>query len=242
MANFETHLAVAAMSSGVFSISTLAANLATPSQTTGYFLLGVIGGLLPDIDSNNSTPVKIFFNLLALGFAFATLFGLAGNYSVAELLLVWLGVYLCIRFVVFEAFTRLTVHRGILHSLLAAIFFGALTTSAAYHLGHLPIVVAWLSGLALLLGYIVHLVLDELFSVDVLNNTVKRSFGTALKPINFDDWPTSILLATVTLALISTLPDPEMILRRVLDPQTYANIRMMLFPEGPWFAGLLDKY
>ncbi len=240
MANFDTHLAVASMSSGVFAITTLATNLATPAQATGFFLLGVIGGLLPDIDSDNSTPVKIFFNLLALGLAFFTLFGLAGRYSVAELFLIWLGIYLIVRFVAFEAFTRLTVHRGILHSLLAAIFFGALTTSIAYHVVHSPPDVAWLSGLALLLGYVVHLVLDELFSVDVLNNTVKRSFGTALKPASFNNWPTSILLAIMTIALIYTLPDPEAVLSRILDPKTYTNIRAMLFPEGQWFAGLLD--
>ena len=241
MANFETHLAVASMSSGVFSITTLAANLATPTQATGYFLLGVIGGLLPDIDSNNSTPVKIFFKLLALGLAFASLFKLAYRYSVVELFTIWLGIYLVVRFIVFEAFTRLTVHRGILHSLLAAIFFGALTASIAYHTVHLPADVAWLSGLALLLGYVVHLVLDELFSVDVLNNTVKRSFGTALKLANFSDWRASIQLAAITLALVATLPDPQVTLSHILDPQTYTNIRAKLFPEGRWFADLVNR-
>lgn len=240
MANFETHLTVASVSSGLFSITTLAANLATPSQATGYFLLGVIGGLLPDIDSDNSTPVKIFFKLLALGLAFATLFELAGQFSVVELFIIWLGIYLIVRFVLFEAFTRLTVHRGILHSMLAAIFFGALTTSIAYHIIHLAKDVAWLSGLALLLGYVIHLALDEFFSVDILNNTVKRSFGSALKLASFTNWPTSILLAAITMALIATLPDPGVILNRVLDPHTYTNIRAMLFPEGQWFAGLLD--
>jgi hypothetical protein len=241
MANFETHLAVASLSSGVFAITSLAAGLATPAETTSYFLLGVMGGLLPDIDANQSVPVKIFFNLLALNLAFAAMFGLAGRFSVAELFIIWLGVYLLVRFMVYEAFTRLTVHRGILHSLLAAIFFGALTVDIAHHLLDKPTEIAWLSGFAVLLGYIVHLILDELFSVDLLNNTVKRSFGTALKPLSLSNWPTSLLLGALTLALVAILPDTDVIWRRVSDPHTYMHLRAMLLPHGPWFAQLMPR-
>lgn len=241
MANFETHLAVASLSSGVFAITSLAAGLTTPSQTTSCFLLGVMGGLLPDIDANQSVPVKIFFNLLALSLAFAAMFGLAGQFSVAELFILWLGVYLLVRFIVYEAFSRLTVHRGILHSLLAATFFGALTVDIAHHLLDQPTNLAWLSGFAVLLGYIVHLVLDELYSVDLLNHTVKRSFGTALKPLSLSSWPASLLLGALTLALIVILPHPDVIWTRVSDPHTYAHLRAMLLPQGPWFAQLMAR-
>ena len=38
-----------------------------------------------------------------------------------------------------------------------------------------------MSGLFVSVGYVIHLVLDEIYSVDLTGARVKRSFGTALK-------------------------------------------------------------
>jgi hypothetical protein len=45
-----------------------------------------------------------------------------------------------------------------------------------YHEG-----VAWLAGGFLFIGYITHLILDEMYSVDVFDTRIKSSFGSALK-------------------------------------------------------------
>ena len=59
MANFATHLNVAAFVSGVAAVSVSYTNLSTPKDAFIYFFAGIIGGILPDIDHDNSTPLKI---------------------------------------------------------------------------------------------------------------------------------------------------------------------------------------
>ena len=44
--------------------------------------------------------------------------------------------------------------------------------------------VAWLAGGFLTIGYLTHLILDEIYSVDVMDTRLKASFGTALKLID----------------------------------------------------------
>ncbi|MFP3830603.1 hypothetical protein, partial [Pseudomonas sp. SIMBA_021] len=46
---------------------------------------------------------------------------------------------------------------------------------------------AWLTGGCILLGGFIHLLLDEIYSVDLSNVEIKRSFGSALKVAEFDN-------------------------------------------------------
>lgn len=203
------------------------------------FLLGIVGGLLPDIDSDNSVPIKFFFNFLAVTFAFLALFYFIGRYSISEMLILWAFVFIAVRYVIFELFTRLTEHRGVFHSLLAAAFFGLLTTSISYHFLARPYHAAWLNGLFLCLGYLLHLTLDEICSVDLLNTRVKRSFGTALKPFNHKDLKASLLLALLTGVVFYTAPDPGAFWHSIANTETYRQIGDHLFPaQGNWFSGL----
>ena len=43
-----------------------------PGQTQILFFVGVVGSLLPDIDADNSSPVRGFFTLLGVVLAFLT--------------------------------------------------------------------------------------------------------------------------------------------------------------------------
>nr|WP_305907817.1 hypothetical protein [Methylomarinum sp. Ch1-1]MDP4520598.1 hypothetical protein [Methylomarinum sp. Ch1-1] len=65
MANFNTHVGVATTAST--AAATTAANLGLIEliDAPWYIFIGVIGGMLPDIDADNSTPVKRLFMLLA---------------------------------------------------------------------------------------------------------------------------------------------------------------------------------
>ena len=74
MANFKTHLSVAAGCSGVLTTGCLAVGLATPQHVWLYFALGTLGGILPDIDANNSIPGRMLFSFFALIVAFSALF------------------------------------------------------------------------------------------------------------------------------------------------------------------------
>ena len=240
MANFKTHLMVAASISGVVTIATLSVRLATPLEGGVYFALGTMGGLLPDIDADNSIPIRLFFNFLALSIAFLSIFKLLYQYSIVELFIVWAAIYGLIRYAVFEIFTRLTVHRGVFHSLLAVVFFTLLITNMSYHLLAYNLQQSWLSGLFIGLGYLVHLSLDELYSVDLLNARLKRSFGTALKPISLNNLKTSFLMLALTSGLFYICPDFQGLQQKIiaLHQQETPESSSWFPKDNQWFSKL----
>ena len=208
MANFNTHLSVATVASVGAAILAVNVQLISAADMPWLIFLGVLGGLLPDIDANNSRPVKLLFDVLALMGVAGVLMVFKEDTEPYPLLLLVAGAYLFIRFVVFALFNRLTVHRGVFHSVLAAGFFALLMTCISYHFLHLDVLQAWLNGLFIALGFIVHLLLDELFSVDLFNSRIKNSFGTALKLFSYSNIPASALLAVITMMLYSIAPSP----------------------------------
>ncbi len=64
-------------------------------------------------------------------------------------------------------------------------------------------------GLFIGFGFIVHLILDEVYSVDLMNKRMKKSFGTALKLYSYDDKQSSIFMAICTLVLVWITPQPQ---------------------------------
>jgi LexA-binding, inner membrane-associated putative hydrolase len=234
MANFKTHVSVAAALSGVMATGFLVAGVATPKDVWLYFAMGTVGGILPDIDADHSIPGRMFFSFFALVVAFFMLFSRAGVFSIVELSLLWVVTYVVVRHVIFKLFARFSVHRGVFHSLLAAAFFGFLTTSLTYHLFRLSALAAWMSGLFVSVGYMIHLVLDEIYSVDLTGARVKRSFGTALKLISADVKATTCLVLATILVFLTT-PSAERFVHTVLNFDTYKSIKGQLLPKAGWF-------
>ena len=64
---------------------------------------------------------------LAVFFSFAVLFSLERKYSIAEMLILWLGTLVVVRYVAKAVFFHFSYHRGIWHSLLATVFCAFLT-------------------------------------------------------------------------------------------------------------------
>ncbi len=206
MANFQTHLNVGIFVSGGAVLALHGVGLVESGTTLGYFALGVAGSLLPDIDADASKPVRAFFNVLAVALGFVMTLPLSGRLLPLDLALLWAGIYLFVRFVLFEAFSRLTVHRGIWHSWLG-IGVATLTTVNLAHWGlGRSSESAWVAGLMVGIGYLTHLCLDELYSVDLLNSRVKRSFGTALKPFSLADLRSSLGMLAMVLVLVWFAP------------------------------------
>ena len=208
MANFNTHLSIATGASLSAALIAVNVHLIASGDMPWLIFLGALGGLLPDIDASNSKPVKLLFNVLALMGVTGALQVFKNNYEPYPLLMIVAGTYLLIRYVVFALFNRLTVHRGAFHSLLAAVFFALLMTCISYHFLHWSVLHAWLNGLFIALGFIVHLLLDELYSVDLSNTRMKNSFGTALKLFSHSNMNASALLAILTILLYWMAPSP----------------------------------
>lgn len=64
MADFKTHISVAAGASFVAGLSAYTLGMATIPQTLFIIMLGGIGGILPDIDSPIVLPKNGFFQFL----------------------------------------------------------------------------------------------------------------------------------------------------------------------------------
>lgn len=209
MANFKTHLSLSTV------IGTAAAGMAVNMQLIAYthmpwfIFLSILGGMLPDIDADNSRPVKLLFSLLALLGASAVLQAFKNSYTPHQLLMITAAAFLLIRYGVSALFNQFTEHRGVFHSLLAALFFTLQFTCISYFFLHWSVVHAWLNGIFIAIGFITHLLLDELYSVDLSNSRMKKSFGTAMKLCSYRNITASALMMICTIALYWIAPSPQ---------------------------------
>lgn len=213
MANFNTHLSIAAAAGTGAALATAEVHLITGAEMPWFVFLGMVGGLLPDIDASNSRPVRLLFNVLAFMGVAAALDVFKDRYASYPLLLLVAGVYLFIRYGIFALFNALTIHRGVFHSVLAALFFALLMICISYRFLHWDILHAWLNGVFIALGFIVHLLLDELYSVDLSNSRMKKSFGTALKLFSYNNMTASVLMMLCTMMLCWIAPSPMPLLK-----------------------------
>ncbi|PRP48813.1 metal-dependent hydrolase, partial [Bacillus halotolerans] len=111
MANFHTHITVAAVASVSVAIILAGSGIVEPGFAVLLCALGTLGGILPDIDSDHSTSIKIIFHCFSIGLAFLVTFALLSHYSILICLVVWFGVYLAVLFIVQPIFKNFTVHR-----------------------------------------------------------------------------------------------------------------------------------
>jgi hypothetical protein len=152
------------------------------------------------------------------------------------MIILWLGTLLLIRNVAQMIFHRLSVHRGIWHSLLAA-FFCAFSTAVVYktllgrHEG-----VAWLAGGFLFIGYLTHLVLDEIYSVDVMDTRIKASFGTALKLIDPRHLGATTAMAVATVIAFLLTPPMTTFVEGISSRALWSELQHRLLPRGAWFG------
>ncbi|MGB8870641.1 MAG: metal-dependent hydrolase [Rhodomicrobium sp.] len=236
MANFNTHLGVAATASALCATVALAGQAAPPNYLLTLTLAGTIGGILPDIDLDKAIPARILFSALGAVSAFIALFSLPKQYSIVELWIVWIGVYLTVRYGGHKLFQARTHHRGIFHSLLAGGFFMALTATIFDRVFREPSELAWLTGLFVLIGFVIHLVLDEIYSVDIEGAVIKKSFGTALKLFDYHSWRASGLMGLAFASVVMLAPPSHDFYQIVRPPVLFAFLKERLLPKGQWFG------
>jgi LexA-binding, inner membrane-associated putative hydrolase len=236
MANFPTHIAVGTVVSGALATVTLAADVVAPENLVAVTLAGVLGSVLPDIDLKDSRPSRAMFAGLGVFFAFAVLFSLQQKYSVIEMIILWLGTLVLIRYVAQTFFHRLSAHRGIWHSILASLFCACATATVYTSVLGRPAGVAWLAAGFMIIGYLTHLILDELYSVDVMDTRLKASFGTALKLIDpRHPFATAAMVVATVIAFLLSPP-----LKSFVDGLTsrgmWSSLQHRLLPQDKWFG------
>jgi len=232
MANFSTHVSGAAAVSGLLSTMFLKAGLVGIADAFALAFAGTTGGILPDIDLKYSYPSKIVFTTLGILIAMLWVFATNANLSMVELWVFGLLLFLIIRFPLWAIFHRFTVHRGSLHSIAAAVMFGMLSVALASRVFGRADQVAWLIGLFVFIGTVFHLLLDEIYSVDFVGRRIKRSFGSALKPIDFDRMvPSSLIIFVALLGWIYS-PPSQGLWQQLMSVEFYEQLANNLYPDS----------
>lgn len=239
MANFPTHIAVGTLVSGTLATLTLAADAVSPENVLAVAVAGVVGSILPDIDLKESRPSQAMFNGLGLFIAFALLFCFVDRLSIAEMWVLWIGTYIGIRYFAYFIFHRMSYHRGIYHSVLAGVFFWFVTAIIYRYVLQRHEGVAWLAGFFTFLGYMVHLILDEIYSVDVMGTRIKKSFGTALKLVDQKHWGHTGAMATATVIAFLLAPPADVFVDGITSRPLWATLHEKLLPKDKWF-GVFD--
>ncbi len=180
MADFRTHMLTSSAVGVVYGIAGYQLGM---SEQTCLIAGGLcsVSGMLPDLDSSSGRPLREATTLAAaivpmlMVDRFQRL-----NMSHESMVLVAALVYLGIRFGVAEIFRRYTVHRGMWHSIPAAIIVGMI---AFLVISSAEMNVRIFKTCAVVLGFLSHLLLDEIWSVEFRRGQFqyKSSFGTALK-------------------------------------------------------------
>jgi len=183
MAGFKMHITVSTLCGVGYGVATVKA-LGHPIETA--FLAGgltAFGGMLPDLDSDSGTPVREVSGLAAavIPLLLYNRIAYTGLHHEA-ILAILLASYLAIRYFLVWAFKRFTIHRGMFHSIPAMCIAGLLVY-LAYDCPVAEQATRYVLAVGLMLGFLSHLILDEIYSVEVglLKVKVKSSSGTALK-------------------------------------------------------------
>ncbi len=214
MANFTTHLTVASIASTALATFGFVGGLFGFGTAVFCLLIGVIGGLLPDIDLETSTPAKRFFNLVSLFIAILVAVLYASYYGTDAALLkkavmIWGGAFLVVRYGVIGLFSHVTVHRGMVHSVPYMAMCGLLAVYGAFYGIGMTAKVSWFFGGFLFMGALVHLVLDEIYSVNVLGLKLKKSSGTAFKFFEPKKSGQYVMLYLIVTVLFLYAPDHQ---------------------------------
>jgi 4-amino-4-deoxy-L-arabinose transferase-like glycosyltransferase len=99
----------------------------------------------------------------------------------------------------------------------------------SFHFFNKPPFVSWLIAFFVFLGFVLHLVLDELYSVDFMGYRLKRSFGTALKLFDFKERLSSAVIIVGIVVTWFFTPDAKQFIDTLLSSETYQVILKRMF-------------
>lgn len=192
MAGFKTHMAGGLASGAGFSLLGFYLQGQSLMQACAIFVVGTVAGLLPDLDSDTGKPLAFLAQLVAVLIPSLLYTEAARRFGTSpEFLICYFTFgYLVINFGVCGIIKKVTVHRGIMHSVPFALLCGGigylLFASSDRNL-------AMLGGIAVFTGCLVHLLLDEFSAFQLKLGFIpfaKRSMGTALKFKSDSLWAT----------------------------------------------------
>lgn len=236
MAGFKTHITFSTiLGIGYGSTAYFLYDAPIPSCVLAGGLCSV-SGMLPDLDSGPGVPLheSMAFAAAVVPVMLLHRFQQLGL-SHEMIIIIEAALYLLIRFGGTELLKHFTVHRGMFHSLPAAAIFGEI----AYLLSSGDTNIRLYKAGAVVLGYMSHLFLDEVWSIEWKHGLhFKSSFGTALKFFGHGWWPNISAYGKLVILTLIILQGPNWIQyyrQQSADSQgTQTAVHQFSIP---WFSG-----
>jgi len=223
MADFKTHITTSTVL-GIGYGATAYALYQVPVETAILSAgLCSVSGMLPDIDSDSGVPLResiAFAAAVVPMMLFDRLHGMGLSHE--WMTLVGMGCYLFIRFGFAAILKKYTVHRGMFHSIPAALLFAELAFLLSTDL---PTALRYYKAGAVLLGYLSHLLLDELWAFKVVRGRIrlKSSFGTALKFWGQSWWSNASTYLKLGVLTFLVMQDPAVV-AQLQSPETSGRV------------------
>jgi hypothetical protein len=229
MAGFKMHVGTSSACGVAYAGAGMALGVPWDSALVAGGLCGV-SGMLPDLDSGSGRPLRE-----TMGFAAAVVPMLLVDrfqqlgLSYEQLVLATGGLYLLIRYGVAKLLAKYTVHRGMFHSIPAALTFAGVAFQVC---GCSDLHLRYYKAGAVLLGVMSHLVLDEIYSIQlggIRGVRPKSSSGTALKFWGSSMWANISAYGKLAIVTLLILGEPM-----VMDQ--YGEVTPWAIQHASWNA------
>ena len=178
MADFKAHTSVGTLWGVLLGTVSVISDFCSLIGGIVILFLAATSSAAPDIDSDTGRPRELVLSFLGIAIPIVLLFNISDSTSSENILAATLISFFLVRYILGYLLAKFTVHRGLWHSIPAAVLCSEITYLLFFDL---PVKVRLLYALSAFGGFISHLLLDEMYSVKVLALDTKRSFGTALK-------------------------------------------------------------
>lgn len=205
MAGFREHISV----SGILGVGYGAAATFgygfTPQQGILAGCLTWLAGMLPDLDSDTGRPIRELFGVtaaLAPALMMERLQDWGGSQEGA--ILAAIGLYAAVRYGASWLLSKITVHRGMFHSI-PALLIAAELTFLGYK--HDALNSKLLMAIGVAIGFLSHLVLDEFYSVEIKGVRIRlnKAAGSAVKFMSRSIVANAVCYSLLVLLTYSTL-------------------------------------
>ncbi len=178
MADFKAHTSLGALWGVVWGIIALFTGLCSFIGSVVVLFLATVGSAAPDIDSPTGRPRELVLSFLGVALPVVVFLNFAKDITTENILVAVIVTFFLTRYLLDRILSRWAVHRGLWHSIPMALLSAEITYLLFWDA---DVKSRLVYTAAVFGGYLSHLILDEMYSVKVLEVSTKRSFGTALK-------------------------------------------------------------
>lgn len=175
----------------------------TPVESGALFIVATVSSLVPDLDHAEARPGNLLKTIIVYLIPLLLYMYLPNKIISTFTLAHWIVLFFISHVLVGNLVLRIidwcADHRGLFHSLPAAVLSSQLVYAAFLYL---PMQKRLVFSIVAFLGYVTHLIMDEIWSLDTKERKIKRSFGTAMDFGNFRSGWTYSLYATIVVLFV----------------------------------------